>query len=279
MNKTCRFTDLSEITKPGENINGGIDMITVHVTRIAQPTNASKTLTQYSLALVGIVAFLGCSPRYTSLTTADYQGKQVGASSLVIAPFTSAPSIQYMGNLENEFGQGDPEQLILDHFKTDVMTRKIYRHCIFGDVKFGEYLAAPKLSEKIFDLGDMFKLHVSLPDSGTTLEFEGIAPNPEFVLFLQDVDLGTDLESRSAPGHFVPTGAPGGGMMMVGGSRAQKVLCFKADFAFWDNTLGRVVTFGRIKASQDASIVTISDWNSVDEDFIQQLLQYSPFYR
>lgn len=219
-------------------------------------------LTWSGLACLAVVS---CVPTYKTIVTQEYESRKIKDVTLAIAPLNNVV-VDYQGSVKDEFGDGDEQDLIIQHFKQTLVS-KLRKESGFSSIAFDDYADAPKMANRHFDLNDAFSLELALPADSSAIRFA--SSTPDFILFLQDLSLGVE------------------GLQDKGWEEAgRKYLRYKCGFAFWDNRLHRLAAYGRIFAASYAEgygyhdkvqIVTIENWNAVDRYFVYSLIGNTPF--
>lgn len=230
------------------------------------------------------LSLISCAPAFLSKTVDTYAQKKIIGKRLAIAPFNNTPFIEYSGSVKEEFGEGDKEELILKHFKEALVTN-IRDLSTFSEVRFDTFTATPKLDTSKFDMGDIYKVKIALPADTNTIRFTVI--EADFILFFQDLTLGTFHTGTPGMTGMWVGGGFGQAPMYVGGSvgTSKKNLGYEGTFAIWDNVNHTVVTYGRIKSTVEAEsyvfvdIIRMEHWDRIDRDFASDLLKGSPFAR
>ena len=236
-----------------------------------------------NLLSVVLLFLAACGPTYTTITVTDFLNKRIEDFSLVIASYNNTPSITYPSG--SFFGAFDHERYtkeeIEKHF-IGALVENLKQRSTFAEVCCTTYKQAPKLSPAEYDMGNMFKLQIAIPDSGTILGFE--ACTADYVLLLEDVTLGTYQEYSGSPGMMMGgRGLNTPPMYMNSQPRyTEKYLQYKAEFVFWDNMEGKVITYGRVRTTVRADYlnrINPEHWEQVDNEFVEELLTGSPFIR
>jgi hypothetical protein len=204
--------------------------------------------------------------------------------SLVIAPIKNI-IVDYDGDVKDEFGEGDQQQLITGHFRNELLKR-LGERSSFKDIKADSFSKEPSWKEATFDLGDIYHLRMDLPSDSNTIDFT--SGRPDFVLFIQDLYIGCEYKNDGSfqfgdngnldksitvsypqsgsgrsdfqAGSFSiqgssfqpPVYSPPMPMMNTYSSPKTKYLRYRCNFAFWDNNKHRVVAYGRINAQSRA---------------------------
>lgn len=272
------------------------------------------------LTFVSVVIYIeihsGCAPIYVSKLDSNYTGTKITDASLTIAPFDSI-TIDYAGNVREEFGEGDPKVLIKNHFDENLLNG-LRNKSSFKDVVYDTFSVQPKFSGKSIDLGDAYKLRIRIPADTNQTTFQN--SNPDFILFIQNLYIGTESVSSWAlhnrcedtivssfvlnPEKNCLTGNYFGDNYIVNFQMPMQIprfsppnmsynysetkyLRYKFNFYFWDNKKHQVVTCGRILSRSEAEnhglgmvqIIRMNNWLQIDEDVIMRLLESTPFRR
>jgi hypothetical protein len=272
-------------------------------------------MSRFLCVAFGFLIACSCAPVYKTIVMQEYESKKIRDASLVIAPLGDVV-VDYIGNVKDEFGAGDQQELILKHFR-EALVSSFKKEAGFSSVAFDNYATEPLLVQKKFDMGDAYDFFLNLPSDTNMIRF--VSSTPDFVLFLQDVSIGIESfqEDRGwggwgfngsypdDPAAFRSYSAFSGSsqgplfqgpppiyqpMPMMHSYYApprHKYLRYKCGFAFWDNRNHKLVVYGRIFAKSRAEgygldmvqIVRMENWNQVDYDFIRALVGNTPFDR
>jgi hypothetical protein len=233
----------------------------------------------------------------------DYHKKKIKGS-LVIAPVHN-PTVSYFGNVKEEFGEGDKEELIINHFNTELVKR-MKTKSTFHTIVYGTYKKTPVLKKTKFQTDDVYDVHLYMPEDTSTIEFEEIVP--DYILFLEDLYIGTEraLNEYKINEQISPVAVSFNSMTYLLQSQFPSVgapppintfnnyyfsqpkntyLLYKCGFAYWDNKNHNVVAYGKIQARSRAdsygmgmvSIVRKQNWMEIDDWFVRNLLNNTPF--
>jgi hypothetical protein len=272
---------------------------------------------QAAFFLTGCLALMSCAPVYKTVVEKDYESQKIHDATLIIAPPVNM-TIDYFGNVKDEFGEGDPQKLILKHFKEAVL-KKLVEYSTFSSVAFDTFAMRPSFHQVKFEMGDAFGLTIDLPGDTATIPFATMTP--DFVLFLQDLAIGTEsindgsaygnnetdqspesgycsYSRQAAAGSFAfqtgamnygppPMSSPMPQMFFYPSTPKSKYLRYKCGFAFWDNRKHRVAAYGKIFSKSKADsyglgvvqIIRIANWQEIDDRFVQSILWGTPFRR
>jgi hypothetical protein len=261
--------------------------------------------------VITITIISGCAPIYVSKLDSNYTDTKINGASLTIAPVDSI-TIDYLGNVKDEFGEGDQKVLIRNHFNENLLNG-LRNKSTFNDIVYDIYSEQPRFSGKSLDLGDAYKLHIRIPADSNQITFEN--SEPDFILFIQNLFIGTESdpswalhnkhednlvsslypEENSLTANFygnnsnvyyqmpMPMPKPSYTYMPYNTYSTTKYLRYKFNFYFWDNKKHQIVTYGRVLARSQAQgmiqIIRMGNWLEIDEDVISRLLECTPFRR
>lgn len=235
------------------------------------------------LFLFFMLYFMSCTPIYKTMVVDKYTKGKIPGAALVIASFINEPYVSYLGDVTEEFGEGNENELIIKHFK-EALVENLRQMSTFSTIRYADYETRPILDTVVFDPEDMRKFRMVLPKESTKLSFKNAKAH--FVLFIQDLTLGIRLTRE--PGYMggrgigIGIGAGVGPSMYVGRPASKKNLRYEGKFAIWDNINGRAAVYGRIKAETQSkffNIIEIEQWREVDRRFARDLLYGTPFVR
>ena len=238
--------------------------------------------------LTGCLVLMLCAPVYKTVVEKDYESQKIHDATLIIAPPINL-TIDYFGNVKDEFGEGDPQKLIFKHFK-EVLLKKLVDYSTFSSAAFDTFSMRSSFHQVKFEMGDAYGLTMDLPRDTTTITFAAITP--DFILFLQDLAIGTErvddswgqnndetsplaqsvrcnysrqlegsfqngagtLAFQTGPMNFSPPPMPTPSIPMnfYSPPPKSKYLRYKCGFAFWDNRKHRVAAYGKIFSKSKA---------------------------
>jgi hypothetical protein len=191
------------------------------------------------------------------------------APKLTICISDGKPVIDYTGNVEDEFGKGDKNDLIWAFFKGQLS--KDILHCsIFSSVDYDEVSSQPSTQQQTIKVNNMGDVAFSLPSEGAKIECK--ATTPDVVLFLDGITITSKLDISGSPGHYV------GNMYMAGSFNSEKDLVYEAKMILWDNNAKKVVSYGLVHVvDSNKFAVSKEDWLSLTEEFTGKILEGTPF--
>lgn len=209
------------------------------------------------LALMAI----SCATSKVILNT-QYQQLVYNDPSLVIV-LKEEPRVNYSGNVQPEFGPGDPLMLIRDFFKKQLI-EDIKSQTILKTIEFGKCTPNGYIEKQQIGSGEVSEIEV-LMNGG---KYDCQNPDPAYVLVLSEIYIGTSLES-----HFNAPMMGSNGMMIGGGSSTKKKLTYQAKAYLYDNRAKQFVEYGIIDeyASGFFPVITINEWKNASETFVRKL--------
>jgi hypothetical protein len=231
-------------------------------------------------AIISLTLLNSCAPP-SVLLQQNYAGKNIDEASLAIVIADKHPNIQYEGNPKPEFGEGDPEQLIMSFFKKqlpiDIKARTTLDSIIVVDTEVNHDITYTTRELEVWKAGFFFhhkiKLNVKVPSTGQKFQISKF--DPQFVLIIDNLIIGTDYGSSVSAPVLGPNGwAPGG-------TTSTKNLNYISDFAIWDNTRAELVSFGHIEESAEGIfwMITKDTWMRVSSRYVTRMFAQSPFIK
>jgi hypothetical protein len=209
--------------------------------------------------IVFVALFMACTPRFVinkSPSVYDYRSKI-----LAIAEISENVSINYVGNVENEFGPGAPEALIPKYLH-GAIARSLKEKALFKDVVACRYSRPPVFHRIPLKLNGE-QLDVSVPEDLRQVEFSGC--QPDIILFLTEAHLNTSTSINTING--IPAGY-------------NRSLDFRTQFSFVDAHTGEILAYGKESDSESAGFaVTIDNWESIVDEITDDLLLDDAFLR
>ncbi|HUI91017.1 MAG TPA: hypothetical protein VLX68_02110 [Chitinivibrionales bacterium] len=227
-----------------------------------------------------VLAMLSCSPKYETMVVKEYQERKITNASLVIAPIASI-TVDYIGSVKDEFGEGNQEDLIKKHFKSALL-QGLRENSLFSSVAFDNFSGQPATADRSFATTDAYGVNVNLPSDSATIRFT--SSTPDVILFIQDLWIGKTSVQENGPGWgrdedgtttlamngegyaagslayreitsstsgFQPpvfTPPPNNPPMFYYSPPKTPYLRYQCVFAYWDNRLHRVIAYGKIFA-------------------------------
>ncbi len=221
-------------------------------------------------SVLGCVLMIGCSSTKIFVEQ-DYQDKRIKDASIAVVVMDKDPEIRYSGNVEPEFGPGNKNNLILDYF-----SRRI-PELLPQKATFKEVLDAKSIQPEPSSVTSKGKqgsptYGYSIPAQGTQFLLSGNAP--DFVLFIDNLYIGTEFSTSGTGMAF----GPSGGMMMTGGS-TKKELKAMSEVVIWDNLSRKAVLYGNVEAAASGffPIITKRTWESMTSKYVEEVIKKSPF--
>lgn len=213
------------------------------------------------LIVSGLLLCISCSSSKLILNE-NYFNSKLEPGKLVVA-IDGRHVIRYSGNVEPEFGPGDPDSLIWNYFQNSLI-KDIKNYTKFKNVSIDTCIAKAYYDNKIVKTSQR-AVTMKIPSDGA--EFTCKETVPDYVLLLSDVFIGTVMESHyNAP----VMGANG---VMGGGTSQSKKLIYDALVILWDLKAKRNIEYGIVKvnASGFFPVITMSEWENVSKAFVRKL--------
>ncbi len=215
-----------------------------------------------SLTLILSVLMVGCS-NSTAILMKEYKGQNLTGKSLTIIKLFTKPLIANADDVIDDLGSGIPEDVYMTFFKENFITAFKNSSCCNKIFCIQNY-SPSDLEEKTLEINSEEKMKILLPKSSNRIENDSISS--DFILFIDN------LQISRIPGQS----SIGMGGVYSGNSPSK--LYEQIYFALWDNTKGKIVSYGRI-ADESTVIFTMtkSNWESVLKGLASKILNYSPF--
>jgi len=199
-----------------------------------------KTIPVYLLAAFFVA---GCAAKQTVLQD-EYSGTTIKGKSLIIA--TVLPAISNPEDVGINIGDGNPQQVFLRFFSSQFLLA-LSGSSTFEDISFSTRDASVPLRWHSPTVASGEQILLALPPDGATVQFDSV--QADFVLFI-----GRFLVRRTAPQPAFEAG-----MGVTGGSSG--MLTYETDYAIWDNSHGRMVSYGRAIAESHIAVFQMTKWN------------------
>lgn len=214
--------------------------------------------------LLSLVVFLfSCDSTFVKYSQ-DYSFSRSSGSIRCAMILPERMSINYTGDVKEEFGPGKTEALI-DSFFRDEIDKQIKIQSIF-DTVFNSTITSNYDNEMLNfeNKGESFNFKV--PKAGQTIECkEG---KPEMIVFIDALFIKSNLD---VSGYF--------GSMNYGPSfSSKKDLIIEGKYILWDNMSGKLVSYGYINSVDENSFaVTKEDWINAMSDFVRKMIDPTQF--
>jgi hypothetical protein len=219
-------------------------------------------------ALVLSIAFLvGCSASPIVMLS-EYKGQTLSAKQLAVAPFS--PTILNKDDVVDDLGAGVADDVFMEYFH-GAFPSYIKKHARVAAVIFLGDTRDDTLTTRELSISDEERIKVRLPPDGSVLGTD--SSKPEFVLFFNQYAIS---RIGATSGTWV-YGPPGTAPTYSGGSFGK--LHHQAEFALWDNTRGRLVSYGR--AEIESSMIfgmAKRNWDGCLNLLAREIMKASPLY-
>ncbi len=221
-----------------------------------------KLILPLVISAISLLA-ISCAPGEVVINP-YYKNPSYSEPSLVII-LKDNPIIDYEGNVEPEFGPGDPKTLISNFFKNQII-KDIRAQTSIKDIQFDTCSSMGSYDHHEISAGNSGTQSIAVLGKGGLYTCRNI--NPTYVLTLSDIFIGTTFENHYYPGYMGPNG-----MMMGDYSPTSKKLSYKALVTLFDNTAKEHVEYGYINQSAQGffPVITIGVWKSVSNSFVSRI--------
>jgi hypothetical protein len=194
------------------------------------------------------------------------------APKLAICVSDERPSIDYTGNVEEEFGKGEKNDLIWAFFK-DQLAKDIKRNSIFSSINYDRLSSQPSTQARTVTVDNLGDVSFTLPADGAAVACE--TTSPDVVLFLDKIVITSKLDIRGGTHTYYTAG---GGMSSAPWFDSEKDLVYEAKMIVWDNNAKQVVSYGYIRVvDSNKFAVSMDDWLSLTEEFTGKIFDGTPF--
>jgi hypothetical protein len=193
----------------------------------------------------------------------DYSGQRMSGKKLAIVKLFASAIISNPDDVADDLGKGVSGEVYNNFFNDKFVTLFRNQSC-FDTVCYMESAGNLMLSVKTLEISNKEKINILLPAEKYIIDNDKIIP--DFVLFVDSLQISRIASSS--------------GMYANGRFKGGKLgsLVHQLNFALWDNTKGKIVSYGRI---EDESFVGISmvksNWESVLQGLAGKILSNSPF--
>ncbi len=209
--------------------------------------------------LSGLIVIIACNQ--TVIKYSSIYPKHIKRSSCAIF-FPESIKVDYRGNVEDEFGKGEKNELIVNFFKTQCRN-EIEKQTIFKQV----FITLPlnEYRRKSVDL--LTKLGVKtfeIPTENVKIFCQ--EGNPDIVVVFDDIKISSRLNSKLFPAGPVPVGGSWslGVMDFMPTVSSSKNIIVLANFMIWDNKTGTHISHGFIEIiDKNRFAVSIEDWQKL----------------
>lgn len=222
-----------------------------------------------------ITLLISCSSSNVILQP-KYTERNIDKGSIAVLILDENPEINYEGNLKPEFGEGNPQKLIMDFFIRQIpadikeITKLEQVEVVSENPEQG--IGYTTREVEVWKNGFLFKIkqkfNVRVPSKGSKYSFSGFEPT--YTLLINELKIETSF-------HYTAPSMGANGVMM-GGSSSKK-LNYISDFCLWDNEKNDLISYGHIErtAQNPFNVVTMTTWTDVSHSYVQGIFGKSPF--
>ncbi len=204
-----------------------------------------------------IFAFIGCSTNYKIMKTpTEYSYSQKTVSIILDKGY----EIKYTGSVENEFGKGNPSDLIAYYFPK-LIARQMKNQAVFKDVEFcdNQDIDTYKLLKVDFGIDSIL---VAIPKN--LKKYRGERCDSDVFLVLSRLNLVsiTKVYINFSRAPIIP--------IPKGFSRSLNV---NTNFAYIDRKTGEILAYGKLNENVGAGFsIEIDEWIVLVNRVVEQLL-------
>jgi hypothetical protein len=219
-----------------------------------------------------IAVFIGCSSQ-TYVMMEGYQGKKIHARQLAIAPYSV--TILNKDDVIDDLGKGVAEE-VFQVYADSIFSSTMKKNSHIDSVMISHNKLGEPLIERKLPLDEEELIKLQLPKESETLFIDSL--KPEYILFINNY---TIERSRGASGEWshedsrtgridqTPTYSGGGD---PGG------LLHQLNFCIWDNTKGKLVSYGRVDVKSPMLFgMSRGHWKDCLQKVALRILMASPF--
>ena len=216
--------------------------------------------------LTASLVLVSCNSTVIKYST-DYTTREKLSSCAVIIP--DIIDIDYQGDVENEFGKGDNNELIAGFFRSQ------FRKEIASRTVFDTVFTSAAISNNYLRQGVELKTRKGmktfyLPSVKEKLECQSIVP--DIVLALDEIEISSHFDMSVSSGYY------SGGMNYGPSFSSSKDLIITAKFLIWDNLNSKLISYGFVEAiDKNRFAVSMEDWLEAVSDAASKMLEQTSF--
>lgn len=217
------------------------------------------------LTISSVILLIGCSAS-TVVVMDEYSSKKITDKKLTIIKMYETPAISNYDDVLDDIGDGVPELVYNNYFK-EYFTASIKNNTLLSQVKYIDDFPKSSLTEKMLAISKQEKFRALLPQEESKID----SLECDFILFIYSI---SSNRVKGSSGNWF--GTPGGVGYFSGGSFPK--LFQQLNFAIWDNTNRKLVSYGRVDDESTIVInMTKGNWDSVTRGLAYKVLEASPF--
>jgi hypothetical protein len=196
----------------------------------------------------------------TTVLMKEYEGQKLTGKQIAIVRLFEQPMISNKDDVIDDLGPGIPEEVYSSFFNEKFVN--VFKNSNrFSNVYYIDNLSKSELEELTLNINNEEQMKFFLPSVDSKISIES-----EFILFIDNLQVSR-IAAQS--GNWI-------GGNYSGGSFGK--LYHQMYFAIWDNSQGKVVSYGRVE--EDTSVIfalTRDNWFSVIRGLCNKILASSPF--
>lgn len=193
----------------------------------------------YSILFILLFSILSCSLNKTYFVKGEYKNKKIVGKNLAIVLIPPEPIIENRMDIIQEIADGNPVE-IYKNFFIENLQKYLKDYSFFKSVKYTNVKEIKKLHKRNLELNNKRELSFMAPNDGDSFKLDSV--QADFVLVIQDLLVS---RSHTKAGAF-PT--IGGTILFISSPVQQH-----GKFLFWDNTKGKIVSYGEFLVERPLS--------------------------
>jgi len=225
------------------------------------------------LALQSLLVFIvfGCSSN-TVVLMKDYEDQKILGKDLTIVRLFDKPFVSNIDDIVDDLGSGVPLEVYDNYFNENFITFFKNSKC-FKQVVYSINREKLNLKEQTLSINDKEKMKFFLPEENS--RYSNDNKISDFVLFIDDLSI---MRGKAPDGLFNSPGDPNNNFQGMTGSFSSSGLYQNIYFVIWDNSEGKLVSFGRVEDQVDVMVeMTKGHWDLITQNLGRKILKTSPF--
>lgn len=225
------------------------------------------------IALQSLLVFIvfGCSSK-TIVLMEDYEDQKILGKDLTVVRLFDKPFVSNIDDIVDDLGSGVPIEVYDNYFNENFITFFKNSKC-FKQVDYSINHGKLNLREQTLSINDKEKMKFYLPEENSQYINDGT--NSDFVLFIDDLSI---MRGKAPEGLFNSPGDPNNDFQGITGSFSTSGLYQNIYFVIWDNSIGKLVSYGRVEDQVDVMVeMTKGHWDLITQNLGRKILKTSPF--
>lgn len=226
----------------------------------------------FALQSLFVILVFGCSTK-TVVLMEEYEDQKILGKDLTIVRLFDRPFVSNIDDIVDDLGSGVPLEVYDNYFNENFITFFKTSKC-FKQVDYHINHDKLNLTEQILSINDKEKMKFFLPEENSRYSNDGT--NSDFVLFIDDLSI---MRGKVPQGYLGSPGDPNNNSFPgTTGSFASSGLYQNIYFVIWDNSEGKLVSFGRVEDQVDVMVeMTKGHWDLITQNLGRKILKNSPF--